>query len=291
MIEKKQIKIHIIIATSKKRTKLLINRSLKSIYFQTKINPENIEIVIVDDNIRLPKNNISIEYEKIKKLVTKLRHELNLTNNHFKTHILTNINTKFKSGTGAWNTGIEFIKKQNINSFTAILDDDDEYKENYLYNCIKQIDNNTIAVFAPIIWKGKNIKQVNFIKEEELTAKYFFIGNPGVQGSNMFFRSDILEKIGGFDENMPSTTDRDLMIRFFDYLNKVENSAYKIVVLNEPLVIHYANGNDRVTDNKKAKKKGLDLFYQKYKSRFSKEDFQKSLKRAKEYFGYEYNEQ
>lgn len=285
------VKIFIIIATSKKRTSLLINRSLKSVYSQDKVNPNKIEIIIVDDNIRVSKNEVSIEYKKIKKSVSELRDKFKLNKNQFKTHILTNQKTQFKSGTGAWNTGIEFIKKQNIKSFTAILDDDDEYKENYLYNCIKQIDNNTIAVFAPIIWKGKNIKQVNFIKEEELTAKYFFIGNPGVQGSNMFFRSDILEKIGGFDENMPSTTDRDLMIRFFDYLNKVENSAYKIVVLNEPLVIHYANGNDRVTDNKKAKKKGLDLFYQKYKSRFSKEDFQKSLKRAKEYFGYEYNEQ
>ena len=285
------VKIFIIIATSKKRTSLLINRSLKSVYSQDKVNPNKIEIIIVDDNIRVSKNEVSIEYKKIKKSVSELRDKFKLNKNQFKTHILTNQKTQFKSGTGAWNTGIEFIKKQNIKSFTAILDDDDEYKENYLYQCIKHINNNTFAVFVPIIWKGKNFEQINFIKKEELTAKHFFIGNPGVQGSNMFFRSDILDEIGGFDENMPSTTDRDLIIRFLDYLNNFQIKKNEIVVLKEPLVIHYADGKDRVTDNIKDKKEGLDIFYQKYKSRFSEEDFQKSLKRAKEYFGYEYIKQ
>ena len=293
MIEKTQVKIYILIATSKKRTNLLINRSLKSVYSQTKIIPENIEVVIVDDNIRTFENKISIEYDKIINLVTELRDRLKLTKNQFKTRILTNIKTQFKSGTGAWNTGIEFINKQNKNkkSFTAILDDDDEYKDDFLQKCITKINNYTLAVFAPIIWKGTDFEQINYIKKEELTAKHFFIGNPGVQGSNMFFMSDVLYEIGGFDENMPSTTDRDLMIRFFDLLDKFQNLENRIIVLNEPLIIHYANGNDRVTDNKILKKEGLDIFYNKYKSRFSETDFQKSLNRAKKFFEYKYEKQ
>jgi hypothetical protein len=258
MIEKTKVKIYILIATSKKRTNLLINRSLKSVYSQTKINPKNIEVVIVDDNIRTFENKTSIEYDKIVNLVKELRNKLKLTKNQFITHVLTNIKTQFKSGTGAWNTGIEFINKQSKNekSFTAILDDDDEYKDNFLQKCITKINNDTLAVFAPIIWKGTDFEQINYIKKEKLTAKHFFIGNPGVQGSNMFFRSDILDKIGGFDENMPSTTDRDLMIRFFDLLDKFQNSENRIIVLNEPLIIHYANGSDRVTDNKIFKNEG-----------------------------------
>ncbi len=286
----KAIKIYIIIATSKKRTDLLINRSLKSVYSQKNINFENIEIVIVDDNIKISGNEFSTEYEKIINSIKKLRNKFGLKENQFKTHLLKNKKTQFKSGTGAWNTGIEFIKekRKKKKSFTAILDDDDKYKDNYLYECINKINNETLAVFAPIIWKENKFERIHYIKREELTSKHFFIGNPGVQGSNMFFMSDILEKIGGFDENMPSTTDRDLMIRFLDYKNKFPDSS--IIILNEPHVIHYANGNDRVTDNKTLKKEGLDIFYKKYKSRFSKADFQKSIIRAKKIFQYEYAE-
>jgi len=94
MIEKAKVKIYILIATSKKRTNLLINRSLKSVYSQTKINPKNIEVVIVDDNIRTFENRTSTEYDKIVNLVTELRNKLKLTKNQFKTHILTNIKTQ-----------------------------------------------------------------------------------------------------------------------------------------------------------------------------------------------------
>ncbi len=283
-----QTKIYIIVATSKKRTDLLINRSLKSIYSQKKIDIENIEIIIVDDNFKIQKNEFSMEYKIIKNSIKKLRDILDFKKNQFKTHLLKNTKTQFKSGTGSWNTGIEFIKelRQDKNSFTAILDDDDEYKDNYLQECIKQINSKTLAIFAPIIWKEKEFERIHYIKNEELTSKHFFIGNPGVQGSNMFFRSDILEKIGCFDENLPSTTDRDLMIRFLDYAKQYPKNS--ISVLKEPLVIHYATGNDRITDNKILKKKGLDIFYKKYKLRFSENDFQKSISRAKKFFQYEY---
>jgi len=283
-----QIKIYIIIATSKKRTDLLINRSLKSIYSQRKINIENIEIIIVDDNLKNLKNEFSMEYKTIENSINKLRERFEYKKNQFKTHLLKNTKIQFKSGTGAWNTAIEFIKeqRQNKNSFTAILDDDDEYKNNYLQECIRQINSETYAIFTPIIWKEKEFERIHYIKKEELTSKHFFIGNPGVQGSNMFFKSDILEKIGGFDENLPSTTDRDIMIRFLDYKNNYPNNS--IAILNEPLVIHHATGNDRVTNNIILKKEGLDIFYKKYKSRFSEVDFQKSISRAKKLFRYEY---
>ncbi|MBN2693342.1 glycosyltransferase family 2 protein, partial [bacterium] len=285
------IKIYIIIATSKKRTELLINRSLQSIYSQKKINTKNIEIIIVDDNIRMQENSISEEYIKIKEKIELLRTKFEFFKDEYKTHLLSNTRTQFNSGTGAWNTAIDFIKNERDNnaSYTAILDDDDEYKENYIYEIIKRCKSNTVAIFTTIIWRDNNFERINNIEKEKLTPKDFFIGNPGVQGSNMFFSSDILEMIGGFDENMPSTTDRDLMIRFLDYLNQNNISKDLILVLDEPLVIHNAMGSDRVTDNLILKKRGLDIFYNKYKTRFTELDFRSSIERAKKLFKYEYH--
>ncbi len=284
-----ETKIYIIITTSKKRTSLLINRALKSIYSQKNISGENIEVIIVDDNPIESKNAFSEEYEIIKNKVSELRNIHKLKENQFKTFVIKNKRKQFFSGTGAWNTGIDFIKKhrQEKLSYTAILDDDDEYKINYLSECLRHTNKNTIAIFAPIIWKESVIERIHYIKKEELTPRHFFIGNPGVQGSNMFFKSELLEEIGGFDEDLPSTTDRDLMIRFLDHVEKNYNKS-NMVVLREPLIIHYADGKDRVTDDKIKKKQGLDLFYQKYKHRFSETDFLKSLERAKKLFGYEY---
>ena len=273
-MDNKDFKIYVIIATSNNRTPLLINRALTSVYSQKDVNGENIEIIIVDDNIRTSTKSFSSEYEIIKEKVWKLRQAFSLHENQFKTFVIPNIRKQFFSGTGAWNTGIDFIKNHknnNILTYTAMLDDDDEYKQNYLSECIKHIGEDTLAVFAPIIWKGPNLEQINYINKEELTQRHFFIENPGIQGSNMFIKSKLLEEIEGFDENLPSTTDRDLMIRLLDHIEK-NYSNDKIVVLKEPLVIHYANGKNRVTDDKIKKTEGLDLFYKKYKHRFSTED-------------------
>ena len=283
--------IYVIIATSKKRTRLLINRALKSVYEQEKVDPKKIKIIIVDDNYVGKNAGYSDEFYLIKKEINVLRKDFKLNDNEFNTVLLPNLKTKYHSGSGAWNTAIEYIKddRKKTISYTAILDDDDEYKKNCLYECYQKIDKDTLAVFPTIVWKDHLNERILYFKKELLTPKNFFIGNPGVQGSNMFFRSDILEKIGGFDENLHSATDRDLMIRFLFYLNSFTDSIYKhIKIIDKPLVIHYADGTDRVTNDRKLKKLGLDTFYKKYKSMFSQEDFIKSIERSKKLFGYEW---
>ncbi len=155
---------------------------------------------------------------------------------------------------------------------------------------IESCESAPVAVFMPLVWKGDGFEEIHYIEKKKLTPKEFFIGNPGVQGSNMCIRLDILLGINGFDESLPSTTDRDLMIRFLDYLDEFyanEPKKAKIIVTNEPLVVHHAYGMDRVTDDTEKKKKGLDLFYNKYRQRFSHEDWEKSLERASRLFGYE----
>ena len=49
-----------------------------------------------------------------------------------------------------------------------------------------------------------------------LSPHDFLVGNPGVQGSNLFVTLEALMAAGGFDEALPSCTDRDLMIRLLE---------------------------------------------------------------------------
>lgn len=275
------MKFSVIIATSQNRTDWLINRSLTSVYSQIGINKSEWNVFIVDDN----KNEI--EFSEINKRIELLRSNLQLNDTDFPTNVLKNTRTRFMSGTGAWNTGIFEAYKQFPSGFVSILDDDDEYLPNHLTDCVTAISENTIAVFQRLIWQNddKSTMKVNLTKDQ-LTAENFFIGNPGVQGSNMFFKTQSLVDIGGFDETLPNTTDRDLLIRFL-WKNELTN----IVVIETIGVNHYNHKREKVNNDIPRKKQGLDLFYKKYKYHFSEEAHKKSLERAKAFFNYNPTEQ
>jgi glycosyltransferase involved in cell wall biosynthesis len=275
------MKFSVIIATSQSRTDWLINRSLSSVYSQIEIDKSEWNVLIIDDN------EDEHEYERIQKKIRLLRTELNLKSTDFQTTILKNKRTRLMSGTGSWNSGIFEAFRQFPMGFVSILDDDDEYLPNHLKDCIATINENTVAVFQRLIWVNDDKSTMNVdLTKDQLTAQNFFIGNPGVQGSNMFFKTQSLVDIGGFDETLPNTTDRDLMIRFL-----WKNNLNNIEVIETIGINHYNHKKEKVNHDPIKKGKGLDLFYKKYKSSFSEVDYQKSLKRAKVFFNYNPKEQ
>lgn len=275
------MKFSVIIATSQNRTDWLINRSLTSVYKQLGIDKSKWCVFVIDDNEN------EIEFSEIVKRIENLRKDLQLKEIEFPTTVLKNTRTRFMSGTGAWNTGIFEAYRQFPKGFVSILDDDDEYLSNHLTDCVTAISENTVAVFQRLIWQNDDTSTMTVdLTKDQLTAENFFIGNPGVQGSNMFFKTQNLVDIGGFDETLPNTTDRDLMIRFL-WKNHTDN----IAVLETIGVIHYNHKREKVNNDIPRKKQGLDLFYQKYKAHFSEEAYQKSLGRAKAFFKYNPMEQ
>jgi len=278
--------IYVVIATSLNRTKMLIDKALFSIYTQKNINSNNIRILIVDDNENYK------EIDNIKNQVKILRQKFNFKSEQtFNTKVIKNIKTRYYSGTGSWNTAIEVINNiKNENSYIAILDDDDYYCLNYLSVLFSKLNNksNLIAIFSPITWQFKDSTKTFFFTVSDLTKENFFIKNPGVQGSNMFFKSNILKNINGFDETLMSATDRDLMIRFIDY-SQEKFLFDRIHILDNSYVFYNATNSTSITNNKEKKHLGLDKFYIKHKDSFSNNDFNLSLKRAKELFNYEYN--
>ena len=275
------MKFTIIIATSQNRTDWLINRSLTSVYKQIGIDKSEWNVFVVDDN-----ENES-EFSEIKNRIELLRNNLQLNDTDFPTSVLKNTRTRFMSGTGAWNTGIFEAYRLFPNGFISILDDDDEYLPNHLTDCVTAISENTVAVFQRLIWQNDDTSTMNVdLSKDQLTAENFFIGNPGVQGSNMFFKTENLIDIDGFDETLPNTTDRDLMIRFL-----WKNDLNNIVVIETIGANHYNHKKQKVNNNIPQKQNGLDLFYKKYKVHFSEEAYQKSLARANAFFNYNPKEQ
>ena len=280
--------IYVVIATALGRTGWLLERSLPSVYNQSGVDTTKVFVVIADDN-PLTVDGYSAEYYPIKNGVVELREKLELKENEFQTIILTNNRTKGNSGTGAWNTGIYFAFEQNPLSYVSVLDDDDEYLPSHLSDCLQEAKrgNNIVAVFQRLFWQNEDGSIMHLeLRKEQLQPEAFFRGNPGVQGSNMFFRSDILVNIGAFNELYPNTTDRDLMIRFLWYIEKHIEFNYTISVLESIGVIHHNHKAEKVNTNFALKQKGLDMFYGEYRKHFSEEAYRVSIERAIRFFSY-----
>ncbi|MBO4698049.1 glycosyltransferase family 2 protein [bacterium] len=263
------IKIGVIIATSMGRTENLFSCSLNSVLLQTRL-PDT--IAVVDDNNF---EEISIEIK------ARIEQSGNPLINYIK-----NKRTKNMSGTGAWNTGIMFLsEKLGNDSYITILDDDDSWDPEYLAVLEQTISQNKNAVAVFPFLKRSDCDEVSTFIKEDLTVKNFLIGDPGIQGSNMCFKTDCLLETGGFDENLASCTDRDLMIRF---LQKYGNE--NVIIIEQKLVNHFA-GKNTVTANYEKKKAGLDSFYSKHIGLFDFPTLEKSLRRAVSFFKYPDSEQ
>lgn len=172
---------------------------------------------------------------------------------------------------GAMNTALEilldfFIPEQTV---CAILDDDDEWASDHLEKCLSVFDTGKFDVIVSGLIRHESFNdQGTFLPiPTNPTVHDFLIGNPHIQGSNLFLRLSSFLECGGFDESLCSTTDRDLCIRLLNSGAKFGMTAYHTVH-------HWALfGRNRLSDPGSARKKsGLIQFYQKYCNLMTKEE-------------------
>jgi GT2 family glycosyltransferase len=264
----KQIQAAVVIAT-KNRLQLLSERAIPSLLAQTR--PPSKLIVVDDSDAELRAANGSF----IQSLVVPGCEVSYLEN------------SRTDGASGSWNSGIDYLTgcgDDPSRLFVAFLDDDDSWDPAYLESCLDVASESRLDMVAADFRRHESgaASPALTTSPPTLAAADFLTANPGIQGSNLFVRLSVLLAAGGFDEALPSTTDRDLCIRIAD-LGTVRYARIPIA-----LVDHFAD-SDRSrlsTPASPAKLEGLSAFWRKYRGRMSPEQQQAFQDRAVRLFAW-----
>lgn len=254
--------IAVVISTT--RVKSLLEISLPSVFSQSLL--PSVVYIISDSIDCLPIDSIS--KLNARQIPTK-----------------TLINAREKNLSGAMNTTLSEMLSDGLDpskTFIAVLDDDDWWETDYLRSCYDAaLVSGSDWIISGII-RHENIQDHGkyLTIPDFLTEKLFLRGNPHIQGSNLFVRLSKILLAGGYDENLPTTTDRDLSLRLLAL------GDIKIKTLKLHLVHHLAYGEGRLSEKGSDKKcLGLKRFYYKYRTFMDEDDIKFFLTRARETFG------
>ncbi len=202
--------VSIIIPTYKRANYL--ERAIESVIRQSY---RNIEIIVVDDNdsgSKYREENIKImsKYEGCKN-IKYLKHRKN------------------KNGAAARNTGIAAAAGE----YLTFLDDDDFFLGDRIEKMVQALEKNKgyeCAYSGVVYLKKTKIVAVKKAEREgnltrEVLSQDSFFGT----GSNLFFRSSAVKKVGYFDEEFIRHQDIEYMVRYF--------KCGKVINVDEALVV------------------------------------------------------
>ena len=193
-------------------------------------------------------------------------------------------NCRTKGASGAWNCGIlevTDLPETQKYCYLAILDDDDSWEPNHLEKCLEKTHNGLVDWVVSGIVRHEDGRNLFQTIPDSLQQDDFFVGNPHVQGSNLFVSLRLFYRAGMFDEFLPSCTDRDLCIRLFDAARDLNIQSTQTHTVH-----HYAYSNvlRLSTPSSNNKKLGVLRFAQKHTRRMTEEQRSMYWTRAKDLF-------
>jgi glycosyltransferase involved in cell wall biosynthesis len=109
---------------------------------------------------------------------------------------------------GAQHAGTDYI---------AFLDDDDVWDADYLRHSMSLVVQFSALVVVGRLKRraanGASDKDYKLFPSHLNDQRSVYYKNPGFGGQNIFLRNDLFLRLGGFDEKMPASEDRDLAAR------------------------------------------------------------------------------
>jgi len=135
---------------------------------------------------------------------------------------------------GAQHAGAEFL---------AFLDDDDIWDVGYLAAMQQSCERAKAKALVGRLMRspdGKGVRREYKLfpsRPEEQRAIYF--RNPGFGGQNIVIKRRLFLEVGGFDETMPASVDRDLAARLLD-------AGVDVAVVPEAIAVLCDHGGERV---------------------------------------------
>lgn len=235
----KKIPLVTAIITTYKRDVEILERALKSIENQTY---ENMEIIIVNDYPNYCENN-----KKIKEMLKKY--------NNVKYIIVE----KNGGACKARNIGINNSKGEYI----GFLDDDDEWLPNKIEVLIKGFKNNkniAICYGNSIIYNEDTNKENILYNKIMPSGKIYeqllcsnFIGSC----SYPIIKREALERVNGFNEEMPSLQDWELYLRIA--------KEYEVLYIDEVVTKYHKYDGERISKNGKKRVAGHEKLFSIFK--------------------------
>ena len=148
----------------------------------------------------------------------------------------------------ARNNGIKHAKGDWI----SLLDSDDEWTGKKLENQVDRLIKNPDYHFCHTneIWIRNGVR-VNQKKRHQKYGGYIFdkcLDICRISPSSTLFKKNILEHVGWFDTQLPVCEDYDLWLRI--------TADYKILFVDEPLIIKYGGHTDQLSQSVE----GIELF-------------------------------
>jgi len=217
----------------------LIGNAIRSILNQTY---KDFELIVVDD---CPEKRAEEVVKKFKdKRIIYVKHE------------------QQKGGAAARNTGIRIAR----GDFIGFIDDDDEWLPKKLEIQMKKFKNTSndvgfcfSAVRNILEDREKNSKVPEGIADYyELALRRF----KGFLTITLIIKKFVFDKVGLFDETLPSHQEPDLIIRIA--------RRYKGLGINKPLARLNLTAHDQIGRNLKKRIKGREIILKKYYNEFRK---------------------
>ncbi|MFH1465071.1 MAG: methyltransferase domain-containing protein [Pseudomonadota bacterium] len=263
----KQPQVAVLIAT-RNRPELLATRALSSVAEQDRL-PD--VLVVVDDSDPGYR-------EQNKACVDDLRLP--------EVEVVLVQNTRTRGASGAWNSGLVHLSRTQEPSrlFVAVLDDDDAWRSGYLRRCLAAAaegDHHMVAADLLRI-EAPGARGLPGRAPERLDPHDFLVGNPNIQGSNLFVRLDMLLAAGMFDEGLRSSTDRDLCLRLSDLPELRYRRVPALLVEHHAEAMRPRLSSPGSTD----KLEGLSAFWRKYRGRMTQAERGAFVARARRLFGW-----